>query len=213
MGIILDIIVIAIMALSIFLGYKKGLIKLAVSLFALLIAIVVTLLFYKPVSNAIIENTEWDEKIESVIIENASKKIEEENQEDDGNVLENLQQYVDNTVAETQNEIVESAAQEISVRVINIIAIIGLFLATRLLLILLVLISNIITELPIIKQFNELGGVLYGVIRGLAIIYIILAILYFIVSLSANTNIANLIDSSLVTKFMYSNNILLNIIF
>lgn len=213
MGIILDIVIIAIMALSIFLGYRKGLIKVAVSLFALLIAIVVTLLFYKPVSDVIIEKTDLDEQIEEAIIENASKKIEEESSEEEGNVIENLQQYVDNTVAETQNEIVESAAQVISVRVINIIAIIGLFLATRLLLILLVLISNIITELPIIKQFNDLGGIIYGIIRGLVIIYVILAIVYFIVSMSANTNITNLIDSSIITKFMYSNNILLNLIF
>ena len=77
MGIILDIILIAILAGSIFLGYKKGLVKVAVSLCALVIAVVVTLIFYKPISKAIIKNTDWDEKIEQMIIENATKKIEE----------------------------------------------------------------------------------------------------------------------------------------
>ena len=74
MGIILDIILIFIMALSIILGYKKGLVKVAVKLCAFLIAVIITLVFYKPVSNLIIENTQLDEKIEGVIIENGTKK-------------------------------------------------------------------------------------------------------------------------------------------
>lgn len=213
MGIILDIIIIAIMALSIFLGYKKGLVKVAVKLCAFLIAIIVTLVFYKPVSNLIIENTELNEKIENVIIENGTKKIEESTEEEKKNFLENMQQYIDNTVTQTQNEIVENSAKEISVRLINILVMVGLFIGTRLILTLLVLISDLITNLPIIKQFNELGGVIYGIIRGLILIYAILAIVYLIVSMTANNSILTAIDSSIITEFMYENNILLNIIF
>lgn len=213
MGIILDIIIIAIMALSIFLGYKKGLIKVAVKLCAFLIAIIVTLVFYKPVSNLIIQNTELNEKIENVIIENGTKKIDESNEEEKTNFLENMQQYIDNTVTQTQNEIVENSAKEISVRLINILVMIGLFIGTRLILILLVLISDLITNLPIIKQFNKLGGVIYGVIRGLILLYALLAIIYLIVSMTANNSILTVIDSSIITEFLYENNILLNIIF
>ncbi len=213
MGIILDIIIIALMAISIFLGYKKGLVKVAVKLCAFLIAVIVTLVFYKPVSKLIIENTELDNKIENVIIENGTKKLEESDEESKGNLLENMQEYIDNTVTQTQNEIVENAAKEISVRIINVLVIVGLFIATRLVLILLVLISDLITSIPIIKQFNELGGVLYGIIRGLALIYAILAIVFLVASMSANNGILTVIDSSIITKFMYKNNILLNIIF
>lgn len=213
MGIILDIIIIAIMALSIFLGYKKGLIKVAVKLCAFLIAIIVTLIFYKPVSNIIIDNTQLNEKIENVIIENGTKKIEENNEEEKRNFLDNMQQYVDNTVTQTQNEIVKNAAKEISVRLINVLVMIGLFIGTRLLLILLVLISDLITSIPIIKQFNEIGGAIYGVIRGLVLIYSVLAIVYLIVSMTANNGMLTVIDSSIITEFMYKNNILLNIIF
>lgn len=213
MGIILDIIILAIMAISIFLGYKRGLVKVAVKLCAFLIAIIVTLVFYKPVSNVIIDKTQLNEKIESIIIENGTKELEESNKEEQKNILENMQEYVDNTVTQTQNEIVKNAAKEISIRLINILVIVVLFIATRLILILLVLISDLITSIPIIKQFNELGGVLYGIIRGLAIIYAILAILFLIVSMSPNNAILTSIDSSIITKFMYENNILLNIIF
>ena len=215
MGIVLDIILIAIMATSIFLGYKKGLVKVAVKLCAFLIAVIVTLHLYKPVSNIIIEKTQLDEKIENIIIENGTKELEksEEKTEEKEDFLSNMQEYVDNTVAETQNEIVESVAKQVSVRLINIIVIVGLFIATRLLLIVLVLISDLITSIPIIKQFNELGGVLYGVIRGLLLVYAILSVVFLIISMTANNNLLTLIESSIITELMYKNNILLNIIF
>ena len=224
MGIILDIVIIAIIALSIFLGYRKGLVKIAVKLCAFLIAIIVSIVFYKPVSNIIINNTQLDEKIESAIIENGSIKIEEdeetqtyaqeqEEEQTKESFLENVQGYVDETITETQNELVRKAAKEISGRLINIIIIVGLFIITRLILILLVLISDVITNIPIIKQFNKLGGILYGIIRGLLLIYAILAIVFLVVSISGNSNILQTIESSVLTEFMYESNILLNIIF
>lgn len=213
MGIILDIILLAILAISIFLGYKKGLVKVAVKLFAFVIAVIVTLVFYKPVSNIIIDNTELNEKIENIIIENGTKELQENDEEGQKNILENMQEYVDNTITQTQNEIVKNAAKEISVRLINILVIVGLFILTRLALILLVLVSDVITNIPIIKQFNEMGGLIYGIIRGLVLIYAILAILFLIVSMTSNSNILSTINNSIITKFMYENNILLNIIF
>lgn len=214
MGIILDIILIALIALSIFLGYRKGLIKLAVKLFAFLIAVIVTFVMYKPVSNLIIEKTELDEKIKNVIIENGTQEIKQnEGEVKEGGFIANMQDYVGDTVAETQNEIVTNVADIVSVKAINIITIIGIFIVTRLALILLTLISDIITKLPVIKQFNKLGGTIYGGLRGVVIVYFILAIAFLIVSTTGNNTILTLIDSSIVTKFMYTNNVLLNIIF
>ena len=58
MGIILDIILVAIIALNVFICYKKGLVKLAVGLIAVLVSVILAVLLYKPVSNIIINNTE-----------------------------------------------------------------------------------------------------------------------------------------------------------
>ena len=57
MGIIFDIILIGIILLNVIICYKKGLVKLAVGLVAVLISIILALMLYKPVSNIIIKNT------------------------------------------------------------------------------------------------------------------------------------------------------------
>ena len=70
MGIIIDLIIVAIIALNVYSCYRKGLVNLAVGLIAVFAAIIISVVFYKPVTNIIVENTQFDETIENAIIEN-----------------------------------------------------------------------------------------------------------------------------------------------
>ena len=63
-GIIIDILIVAFLALSVFLGYKKGFVSLAIKLCAFLIAILITFVLYRPLGNLIINTTSIDESIE-----------------------------------------------------------------------------------------------------------------------------------------------------
>ena len=50
MGIIVDIILIAILCTCIFFGYKRGLIGVIVKLFSFVIALAISLILFKPIS-------------------------------------------------------------------------------------------------------------------------------------------------------------------
>ena len=213
MGIILDIIVIAIFALNIFICYKKGLVKLAVGLIAVIASVILSMIFYKPVSNMVIENTEFDEKIENAIIENFTVNIEENEENEDNGFIKYIEKYVDDAASKTTNEIVIEAADTIAVKVINICVILAIFILARIVLILLTFISDIITGLPIIKQCNEVGGIIYGIVKALLIVYVVLAIVFFIVYTTGNTAITDVISNTYITKFFYDNNLLLTILF
>lgn len=213
MGIILDIILVAIVALNIFICYKKGLVKLAVGLIAFAAAIILALILYKPVSNLIIENTEIDENIEQAIINNFSGDTQENEEVRYVSVLDYLQKYVDDAVNKTQTEIVTQTAGMMAVKIINVVVLIGIFIIVRAVLVLLTFISDIITSLPILKQFNEVGGILYGAIKALLIIYVVLAIVFLIICYTNNSTISEAINSSYITRFFYDHNLLLNIIF
>lgn len=213
MGIILDIIIVAIIALNIFICYKKGLVKLAVGLIAVLGAIILALILYKPVSNIIIENTEIDEKIENAIIENFSAETNENAEVRYVGIIDYLEKYVDDAVNKTQNEIVYETAGTMAVRIVNVAVILIIFLIVRVVLLLLTFISDIITSLPILKQFNEVGGVIYGAVKALLIIYALLTIIFFVIYATGNTTISEAISSSFITKFFYDHNLLLTILF
>ena len=54
MNYLIDLIILAIIALSTFIGYKKGLIKVAFGLVSFILAILLSVTLYKPVSNFVI---------------------------------------------------------------------------------------------------------------------------------------------------------------
>ena len=213
MGIILDIIIVAIIAANIFICYKKGLVKLAVGLIAVVAAIILSVILYKPVSNIIIKNTGIDKKIENVIIENFSADTSNGGETKYVGVIDYLEKYANDAVTKTQNEIVHETAGTMAVKITNVMVLLAIFIIVRAVLVLLTLVSDAITSLPLIKQCNEVGGIVYGIIKALLVVYILLAIVFLIVLISGNSTISDMISSSYITKFFYENNILLNIIF
>jgi lysylphosphatidylglycerol synthetase-like protein (DUF2156 family) len=207
MGIVIDIILLAILMLTIFMGYKKGLVKVIFKVFAFLVALIVTIFLYKPVTNIVINNTELDEKIANIIIEKGTVE------NDDATESNSVDKYIENTKNDIQNGIVNSAAVTISVNLVSIIVMIALFIVVRIALIFVGFFANSLAELPIVKQFNKAGGIAYGALQGIVIILAILAIIYFISSTTKDSNIVSIINTSFITKIIYYNNPILNIIF
>ena len=108
MGIFLDIVVVAILALNIILGYKKGLINVVFNIVAFLLAIVITLVLYKPVSNIIIQNTNIHENIKEMILKRSQgTEPKEENIESN-----DINKYIENSINNMTNE-AKTAAREV----------------------------------------------------------------------------------------------------
>ena len=212
MGIVLDLILLASLALSIFFGYKKGLIGVAFNLCAFLVAIIVTWILYNPVTNIVINNTEIDDGIKNAIIEKGVIKQDEKKQEEN-KVNEYIGQYITTPITDATNNVVEETAKVISEKIVAIGVAIVLFIVVRIALILLKFVAEAIAKLPIIKQCNKAGGLVYGAIRGMFVIYTFLAILFLVMSVNNSGTIANMINSSIISKVLYENNLILNIIF
>lgn len=201
MGILIDIIVIAIIALSVFLGYKKGLIALAIKLIAVIIAIIATLILYKPISAFIINNTSIDETIQNTILEKAQVETNTDTEQKSKLTAENL-------VEQAIPQMTQEVAKELAIGIINIIVMLILYFAIKIGLHFVTAIANIVAKIPIIKQCNKIGGILYGLLRGLLLIYVILLFISFAGQINKENKIHQEINQSLLTKEMYQNNIL-----
>lgn len=214
MGLIVDILIIAIIALFIFWGYHRGLIGVAFKIITFFAAIIIALLLYKPVSNIIIEKTQIDENIENSIIEKFSSKEDEQIKEEDiENMSEVLVNYIKNYTSEVQDATVSMVAKQVSTLSINVAVAIGLFILTKILLIIFKALSKILAELPVIKQFDKTGGIIYGLLEGILVILIILAIISLCASMIENFEIVSSINNSYIGKFLYNNNIILKVVF
>lgn len=193
MGIIIDIILIAIVVVSAFFGYKKGLVKLGAKLFAGIIAIIVTIVVYKPVSGMIINNTTIDEKIENVIIQNATNFINENNKMQNG-----ITEHVEKNILPEQ-------AENLSKTVVYVITALVLFVVVKIILSIVISLTDFVAKMPILKQFNEIGGIIYGIIRGSLIVCVCILLIGIYAKINPESTLNSNVQNSYLTKMIYEN--------
>ena len=220
MSILIDLIILGIIVLSVFLGYKKGLIGVAFKVLSFIIAIIITLLLFKPISNVIINNTQIDESIQNTIEEKLiGEKIEEngEIRQETTSVPNIIVDYINSLAKDSINNskqtIIKAVSRDLTINIINILVMISLFIISRILLIFAKVLLEAVSELPLVKQFNEIGGIIYGLVSGIFIIYLICALISFILPMLGQTGIINIIKNSIIGGFVYNNNILLMLFF
>ena len=201
----IDIIIIAIIVLSIFLGYRKGLVKMALNICAFFAALIITLVLYQPISNFVIEHTELDEKLQNTILQNANSAIEENKQVSENEQIQNTADQITNQV---QNEILPETAQNISKNVIQLGVIIILYLLVKIVLSVVIMVADKIADLPILHQFNKIGGIAIGAIRGILIVYVAIYAIHFVGEVYPTNSVSGMVEKSYIGKAMDENNVL-----
>lgn len=223
MGIIVDLIIVAVLILFISIGYKRGLTGSLIKLVSFAIALVLSFMLYKPVANIVRENTKIDETIESAIINTFGKEnietttSEEKNGKNADNlpetIVKNINNEIENATTEARNSIVEGAAKDVTNTIINVGSGLVIYIAVRFILFIISLFAHEITKLPVIKQIDKAGGIVYGVVEGMAIILIILGLVSLTSVIWSNNIVVTAITESTIGGLLYNNNIILKILF
>lgn len=200
MSYLLDLIVILIISFITFIGYKKGLIKVAFKIISFVLAIIISIILYRPISNFLINHTPLYDKIENTIQERLSSS--ETTKEEADNFLSNYY-YAGKSVA------INTISESIAVSIVNISVILVVFMISRLILGIFKFSGDMMAKLPLIKQLNHIGGFVYGLAKGFIIIYALFAIVSLLAPLVDLNNFINLINSSIISNIMYNNNFIL----
>ena len=199
MNFLVDLILIAVIALFAFIGYKRGLIKVAFNLISFILAIVISIVLYRPISTFVINYTPLDDMIETAVEERlSSSDITTEEKE---NIVSN---YYNNI----KNSSTAVIADGISKTIINIGCMIIVFIVSKIILFFFRSMGDLIAKLPLIKQVNHAGGFLYGILKGFIIIYLLLALISIISPIIDINEIVTIINNSIITNIMYNNNII-----
>ena len=212
MSIIVDIVILAIIVLCIIIGYVRGLTGSLIKIVSFVLSLIIAFVLFVPVSNVIINNTEIDENLEASIRNMIIQEEQNENENMPEAITDYIGQKIDQAADDAKEAIVDSTARDVALTIVKAGTWIALFIIARILLIFLRFITSLIAKLPVIKQFDKLGGIIYGLLEGLIIVYVLLALISFI-SPMLNGTLANAIDESFVGSMMYNNNLLLKIIF
>lgn len=192
MGIIIDIVIILFILASIYLGYKKGLISLGIQLFAFIISLIITLILYRPIGSMIINTTQLDEKLQEIIQVNAESVISEDS---DNKITNEL-------IESAKNGMLPDVSKSLAINIIYGVTMLVLFIVSRICLIFIKSLSDLIAKLPIINQFNKLGGVLYGLLRGLLITYAIVMIMNLMITFNPKGSLNEIMNETYLAKMI-----------
>ena len=199
MGKKVDLMIIGIVLLSTFLAYRKGMVKLAIGLCAFVISIVVTFVLYTPIANLVINVTSIDEAIEDIIYEKANDMLKEDTQKDT---------ITSQIVEDAKNEMLPETARTLAVNIVRGGVMIVLFVAIRIALIFITVLADAIAKLPIVNQINKTIGMIYGVMRGILVVYVVLLVLTIPGKINPNNSLNSSVEQSILGKVMYENNVL-----
>ena len=208
MSIIIDIVIIAVILFCLYRGYKQGLIGLAFSIVSFIAALIIAFILFVPVSSFVIDKTEFEKKKKNAIVSNFN--TEETTESGESNFITT---YINEQVDEAKGKTLDVVATEISELCIKGIVFIGLFIVARIALIFVKAIANLIAKLPILNQFNKLGGIVFGLLKGFIITYGVLAILLLVSPMFNDATFFKELNNSFIGGMMYNNNIIVKMIF
>ena len=202
-SLIIDASILAIILFSAFSGKSKGLFRTVMSFFLWMISVTVPFFFVVPMRKFLIQNTSMDESLISHISVNTTAPLYESSFFE--NVAPPFKDLLNENECISENHIAASLANLI----LTIVAFLILFLAIR------VITSIISFCIPGRDKNTTAGhidgffGFLFGVLRGLVIISLLMLILFLFFTLTGTATdgtIVNGIRQSKLGGFLYYNN-------
>jgi len=221
----LDIILIGIIVVSGVVGYFKGLIRTVFGLVGLIATIILTVMLTPVVSNYIIESTQFDEMISAKTIELLDiEKIGKLNQIEGVEKIEGLS-LPTNIIRALKESYTPTFLKEFNIAsmgdyigrgiahmAVKALVFFILFIVISMLINAVVTLLDLVSRLPVLKEANNFGGLLVGVVIGVGIVWVGTLLLSFALSIQATSGLSSLIENSILTKLFYYNNPLQNFI-
>lgn len=205
---VIDLIIVAILVISILIGIKIGLIKSLINLAAIFLSIIIAMTLCKPVASLLMKNTQMDEAIQSTIVKTilGEDKTKEKQEDKSKNDIQKYIEQAGETIDNAKREMVTQTAQELTKQIMIGISFIGLYLLSSVIIFVIKQISNLLTSLPVIKQFDKIGGGIIGAINAIIIIYIVLGIVKVVGVTVKNPTLIKEVNNSIITKIIFDKN-------
>ena len=123
--------------------------------------------------------------------------------------MEALPDFMQQTAQAGINAAAENTAATVTNLIVTIVSIVIVFVVVKLALSIVSKAINSFAKLPVIKGFNKLGGFAFGILSGIVIVYVLLAV----VAMFPQSQITGFIEQGTFAQSMYNNNIVMKCIF
>lgn len=217
---ILTIVILAMFAVSVYLGYKKGFLKTAFSLVSWIMVFVLCDFAAPVVTDLLIQNTNVDAVIQTTIEAKVMEALEQAAQNSAVTDLEAAlpAELKEMLLGEGENlleVLTDVTGLDLTPVVNGVMGILGFVITVIGLRIAMLLVEHMlggVEKLPLIGKLDKLLGLVCGGVKGLIWCWVILAVVSVLSLTGANAELAGYIAQSKLLTWLQDNNVLLNLI-
>ena len=219
-SVIVTIIVLAVLAVLMINGFMKGLLRLLLTTFSLVITFVIAAALVNPCTNFIKNDTDLGDKIEAKVDEYIGSKIDSEIIPKEEEIINSLplpasikKDLLENNTAQHYQEegIVdfrEYATKNVTDIIIKAIAYIILLVVIFIILRVLLHFTKFVNKIPVVGGVNRILGAVLGLLEGLIFVWTFCLIIMAFSGSEFGANCMRVINDSWVLKMIYDHNLL-----
>lgn len=202
---VIDIIVLAYIAFSIFAGYKKGLIGILASFVGFVVALILAFALEPQVVNFLNNDTHVASTIENGIRSGVSQALQQKQDN-----LQGTNKFYSGIINNFANETADEISYNITQFVLKGISFVGVYIIVIVIMYILESLLNFVFDLPILKSINKSGGIAVNIVMAIFKIWIVLAIISFLVPFGSMQQVVNAINQTYITKYLFNNNLIVS---
>lgn len=193
-------------------GYRHGFVHTFIHTVGWILAVVLGFVWYPHVIKFLKEKTAFYDSVHGKITERIAENAENTTDTAMTGIPEVIRDLLDKAIDSATNTIVASMSESLSNLIFNIIGFLVVAIAIKLALMLLTIMFSKEKNSGIIGGVDGIFGLLAGALKGVILIYILLALMVPITSLSGSAFLIGQLDGSVLGSYLYDNNLILKMV-
>lgn len=207
-----DAIIVIILIFTIVQGFRHGFVHTFIHTVGWVLAVILGFVWYPHVITFLKEKTGFYDTIHGKIAERIAENAGNAADSAMTGIPEVIRDLLDKAVDSATNAIAVSMSDNLSNLIFNILGFLVVAIVIKLFLLILTVLFSKEKNSGFIGGIDGLFGLLAGAAKGAILIYILLALMVPITSLSGSTFLIDQLDGSVLGSYLYNNNLILGLV-
>ena len=203
-----DVIIVVILIYTFIQGFRHGFVRTFINTLGWLLAVILGFVWYPYVIDFLKNKTDFYDSVHAKIIERISENAGAASDSALTGIPDVIKEVIDKAINTATDTITVSVADGLSNIIFNIIGFLVVAIAIKLLLLFITSLFSKTSNEGLVGIIDGFFGFLAGGLKGIIIVYILLALMVPITSLTGSEFIIDKIDSSVIGNYLYNNNLI-----